>query len=510
MNKIVVKNTCIIINDYEFNSNPQLENYFRLFDPNRHAYYYIGIYYNRETKQLFLPRGLDIYFIENILNEKAFIEKNQYYPFSVCKDILIKFMPKDNVQKQALRFMLGEGEYRDTKYKSQLQVNLNTGKGKTYVSIATLAYTGIRGIVITYSSDILRQWKDRTQEYCNIKASDIYTINGSGNIMSLLNRSEDQLNKYKLFLVTHNTLKSYGDKNGWNKVGELFEFLHIGIKIYDEAHLNFTNTCMIDFHTNVYKTYYLTATPARSNVDENRIYQLAFKNVLAIDLFNKDVDPHTDYVSFLYHSHPEPQIISACKNKYGLDRNKYVNYITTNEFFLKAFVILMEIVLPNLSIYDKCLIYIGTNEGIYNVYNYFIDFYPEWMYHVGIYSSAVSDERKIEALNKSIIFTTTKSAGAALDLPGLKFTIVLAEPFKSEVLSRQTLGRTRADNTFYYELVDKRFYHCRKFYQCKKPIFAEYAKSCTEITIEDEELENKFSRILQKRKNYLYPLQYNL
>ena len=511
MHKIVVKNTCIIINDYEFNSNPQLENYFRIYDPVTHGYYYVGIYYDKENKRLFLPRGIDIYFVEKIFNAVAYVEKNQYYPYDTSNRILIKYMPKDDVQKQALRFMLGEGEYRDTKYKSQLHVNLNTGKGKTYVSIAALAYTGIKGMIITYSVDILRQWSDRVQEYCNIKPSEIYIINGDGygSIKNLLNRTPDQLSKYKLFLVTHSTLKTYGDTNGWDKIGELFKYLRIGIKIFDEAHQNFTNTCMIDFYTNVYKTYYLTATPGRSNADENRIYQLAFKNVLAIDLFDKENDPHTDYVSFIYNSHPEPQVISRCKNQYGLDRNKYVNYITVQEKFKQAFVILMEIVLPDIMYGDKCLIYIGTNEGIYNVYNYFIEIFPEWAHYTGIYSSVVSNEEKLIALSKSIIFTTTKSAGAALDLPGLKYTILLAEPFKSEVLTQQTLGRTRAANTFYFELVDKGFYHCKKFYRYKKPIFAKYAKTCTEIDINDNELESRFNRIIEKRQKLTYPIKYN-
>ena len=50
--------------------------------------------------------------------------------------------------------------------------------------------------------------------------------------------------------------------------------------------------------------------------------------------------------------------------------------------------------------------------------------------------------------------TTTKSAGAGEDIPGLKYSVVLAEPFRSEVLARQTLGRTRDPNTTYIELVD--------------------------------------------------------
>jgi hypothetical protein len=48
---------------------------------------------------------------------------------------------------------------------------------------------------------------------------------------------------------------------------------------------------MIDFFTNVFRTYYVTATPGRSSWRENRIFQLSIKNVPTIDLFNEDKDP---------------------------------------------------------------------------------------------------------------------------------------------------------------------------------------------------------------------------
>ena len=117
-----------------------------------------------------------------------------------------------------------------------------------------------------------------------------------------------------IYLVTHGTLKSYGDRFGWDKVSELFKHLKIGIKIFDEAHQNFENMLMIDYFTNVYKTYYLTATSLRSSDDENRIYQLSFKNIPSIDLFNPDEDPHTVYTAIKFNSRPSAIEKSNCKN----------------------------------------------------------------------------------------------------------------------------------------------------------------------------------------------------
>lgn len=72
---------------------------------------------------------------------------------------------------------------------------------------------------------------------------------------------------------------------------------------------------------------------------------------------------------------------------------------------------------------------------------------------------------------------------------------MLAEPFKSEILDRQTSGRCRDKNTTYIEVVDEGFIYIRKYYYAKQKIFAKYATECTEIKFSNEELEDKVSKI---------------
>ena len=500
MSKLIVKNTCLKIEDYEIGDNPELEKYFVIYNPTTHQYYYEGLHYDTNTRTLYLPRGIDVYFVEKCLDTKAIVERNMYNEFDKYNDIYLKKLPRDDIQKEALRFTIGKGEYKDTAYKSQLQVNLYTGKGKTYISIATSAYMGIKSIIITSQGTWLDQWRDKIKEYTNVSDKEIYNIKGVGCIYRLLTKSPEEIKQIKYFTVTHSTLKSYGDKHGWDKITELFEYLRIGLKFIDEAHLNFDNMLMIDYYTNVYKTYYISATALRSNEFENKIYQLAFKNVLAIDLFDPEVDPHTEYLSMIYNSKPTPQQISSCKNQYGLDRNKYTNLIVKNENFYRLLTILLEIIEEHVGLYEKCLIYIGTNNAIAEVYNWIIENHHEFYNNVGIYTSMVSDEEKLDALNKRLILSTTKSAGAAVDIPNLKMTVVLAEPFKSEVLARQTLGRTRADNTMYIEIVDRGFNQIKKYYNYKKPIFDKYATECTEIEIGDLELMNRYDKIQERKE----------
>ena len=493
MDKIEIKHSCIIVNNYNLGDSFRLEKFFSVWDKLTHRYYPKAIKYNKSTKQLFLPRGIDVSFVERCIGDNAILNK-KFDEYDNIDPILIKYLPKDEVQEEALKFILGYGKYDFTRKKSQLSLNLNPGAGKTYLTIAAVSVLLIRSIMITSSIDWINQWKNCILEYTNISENEIYLLIGSGSIARLLNGMND-INNYKFILASHATIKSFGDKYGWDKVGELFKLMKVGIKIYDEAHLEFDNICSIDFATNTMKTLYLTATPARSDQNENVIYQTAFKNVPAIDLFDDEKDPRTEYVSISFSSHPSPSILQNCRNAYGFDRLSYINYIITSPNFYKIIYIILEII----SNKGKTLIYIGTNFAINIIYNWMVFTFPEIANQIGIYTSITPKAIKKQQLDKSIILSTTKSCGAAIDIKGLKCTVVLAEPFKSEVLARQTLGRTRDRNTMYIEVVDRGFPAITSYYRDKKKIFSVYATGMKTLRLNDYDLDCMYQKILDKR-----------
>lgn len=498
MEKIIVRNTCIIINDYELGDSPQLEESFRVYDPITHKFSFFGLYYDAENKKLYLPAGLDLWKIRKYFDQ-AYYKRESHHPFQNLENVLIKYKPRDEQQQEALRFMVGVNDYVNNQYAPQLSVNLNTGKGKTYCSIATVCFFKIKSMIITGSNSLLSQWADEVVRYTNISYNEILQISGSDSInMILAGRSQKAANA-KIFLCTHGTLKSFGDTYGWDKVYELFEVLGIGMKFFDEAHTHFENMLMIDFFTNVFRTYYVTATPGRSNWKENRIYQLSIKNVPGIDLFDQDNDPHTSYIAIKWNSKPTPQQISRCKNKYGLDRMRYIDYVTNQSTFYDMLRVIMELVIK---CKGRVLFYIGTNDGILRVYWWISQNYPEFLGDIGIFTSLLSPQEKLKEKQKKLLLSTTKSAGLGEHIEGLKMTIVLAEPFKSEILARQTLGRTRDSGTVYIELVDMAFVYIKRFYFAKLPIFNKYATDVSDTLIDQYELRRRVVKIKNERKNF--------
>lgn len=482
--KIIVNKTRIIITDYNIGDSEKLENNFLIFDKTYHTFFPKGMEYDEEKKWLYLPRGIDIIYLENIFGCRAFFEDDAD-PYDSIEQPRLKYMPRDDVQREALEFMNGESlKYRANRYKSQLSVNLNTGKGKTYISVATIAYMAKKAAIITSSTGWLDQWNKCIQEYTDIKANEIYYVTGSASIRKLEKYGTD---KYKIFLISTSTLKSFGDKYGWDQVENFFKILRIGVKIYDECHLHFDTMCKIDYHSNTFKTFYVTATLLRSSEEENRVFQLYFKNIPKIDLFNEEEDPHTRYLAIKYNSKPTAQEISNCRNQYGLDRNKYTNYLIEKENYYSILNIVLSMALR---LGGKTLIYIGTQHAIDCTYDYLVQTFPSLRGKIGIYTSKTNGN-KANQLNKQIILSTTKSCGAAVDIKDLKCTIVLAEPFKSEVLARQTLGRTRNDDTWYIEVVDTGFLYTNKYFYEKKHVFEKYATQCDEVTINKYELISK-------------------
>ena len=498
-NRIKVTNTAIIIDNYELHESEQLEHPFQIYDPVYHRMNYLGFYYDKENKRIYLPGGLDLWWVRKAINEKYYTRIDPY-PYKKISNIRMKYKPRDNEQLETLKFTAGLEEYDGNQYAPQLSINLSTGKGKTYCSIATIAFYQIKSIIITGSNSLLTQWEQNIIEYTNLHSSDIFRINGSDICNMILNGSSNKAENASVFLCSHGTLRSFGDRYGWDKVGELFKKLGIGMKFFDECHTNYDNMLMIDFFTNVFKTFYVTATPGRSDWKENHIFQISLKNVPNIDLFDENKDPHTSYIALKWNSNPTAMDISKCKSSmYGLDRNKYMEYLTKKPEFYELLRVIMDLVIK---CKGRALLYIGTNDGILRVYYWICQNYPEFIGDIGIFTSLVSKEDKMKEKKKRLLLSTTKSAGLGEHIEGLKLTVVLAEPFKSDIVFRQTLGRTRDPNTIDIETVDLGFKYTKKYYYAKLPTANKYAKDVSDMTMDKYELKKRSDNLKIERTHW--------
>ena len=492
--KIVVYNNKVVINDYVYGDYPGLDSSFEVFDKVNHVYRTIAALYDRKKKTLTIPRGIDINYLEHMLGYNAFYDNTYIPPRQNLEPLLIKFPPKDDKQVEAIKFLSGSGKYKHTKKYSQLFLALDTGAGKTYLGIVYTALLNLKTIIITTSNEWLAQWRTRFIEHTNIISSEIHSIEGSADINSLMSKSNTVYDKYKLYTITHATLLSYANENGWDAIDTLFRKLGIGLKIIDEAHLNFDNIYHIDYASSVYKTLYLTATPVRGESNENRIYQIYFKNIPMLDLFDPDSDPHTHYISLRYKSGFTVQEIDRCQSRYGFNKQTYCDMVVYKENFDFISRIVMDMIYH---IPGKKMFFFATNNSIVFFYKWLLCNYPELQGDIGIFTS-INDNKSL-AKEKTYILTTSKSAGAAVDIQGLMVCVNLAEPTKSPPQNKQRFGRTRAYNSYYIDVVDTSLKVISNYYKSSYAMFEKYALDMKDVIFTQTQLRNTAFNVMHKR-----------
>jgi hypothetical protein len=492
--KIVVYHNKIVINNYTPGDIPALESIFDIYDKNMFMFKTVGAMYDRINKTYTIPRGMSISKIENIAGYNVFYENGCYIkPKHNSNQILIKYPPKDEKQALALKFLSGNGEYKYTKKYNQLFLALNTGAGKTYLGLVYTALLNVKTIIITSNVGWLNQWKDSILEHTNIVSSEIKFISGSSGIISILT-SDNKYDNCKIFMITHDTIATYAKKNGWESIDIMFRKLGIGLKIIDEAHLNFENIWNLDYASPVYKTLYLTATPCRGDDEQNRAYQEYFKCVPMLDLFDTENDPHTHYIALLYKSGMTVDDVTRCHNLHGFSKTMYCDSVILRENFDYISRIVMDMIS---AIPGKKLFFFATNNAVVFFYNWIRYNYSEYSNDIGVYTSINPD--KDSAKDNTIILTTSKSAGACLDIKDLMVCINMAEPTKSPPQNQQRFGRTRAYNSFYIDVVDTSVKTITNYYKQSLSMYDKYALDTKEIVFNKTQLKNTAFNVMEKR-----------
>ena len=489
---IIAKRSTVLVTNYTWNDCRKLEYRFGIYNRVTHKTEYVGIYWDLDTKTLHLPRGNDLKVINDLLKDKVIID-NSFVKWKEIGEVYMKYLPKNLTQAKTIKFILGLDEYSYTKPYSQLGINLMTGKGKTYVTIAAMAYEQARFIVITSIKSWLQQWVDKTLEYTDFKKNEILQLTAS-TIARIVDGGMD-ISRYKMFTCCHASFHRYGKEYGWDKIEILFEKLQVKYKIFDEAHLYFESMTLIDFHSNVYKTLYLTASPYRSGDKENEIYREYFEYVPSIELFDKKKDAVTKYLSLHFNSHPSSVDQATMKNRYGFNKPAYVDYCIHNKNFWKlVYVAFCEAILLNPG---RTLILTETNKPMHTIKEWIEFYFPEYKGQIGMFSGETSDYERELAKQQKIVITNRACGGTCLDIQQLGICFPMLVPAKSKVIAHQLFGRVGREGAvlpmfLYIELVDEGFKSLKDYYSHKLPIFMKYATSCNKILYKDLDLDRSF------------------
>lgn len=481
--KIIVKSSCIEVHGYEAGDSERLERSLCYWDEIYYKVIEFALHYDVENKILYLPRGIDVGFVEKEIGVPA---ETNYDARLIKKSNKIRLhtLPRNELQKKSIAFLMGQAEFASNATRSQLILNLSTGAGKTYCTVAGIALSNTVPLILTHSDNIKGQWRDSFEAYTDIAESDILDIKSSSVIERIMKGKIKP--KYRVYLANRQTIGSYCKKHGWDKLQEVFAVLGIGIKVFDEAHLTTAVNFKIDYYTNVELTYYLTATFARSHEKEDKIINLAFKNVPRYGEESREVlRKHIIYTRVLYDSKPEFNQRAEMSGAKGFDPNKFSEYNLNSQRFIDNLYTVIDSVLnmnPDKKL--RCMLTTSTINSTNVLAEKIQKDYPDLI--VGAYNSEMEQADKLEVLNNAnIIVTTIKGLGTGSDIEGLRF-LINTVPYKSKVTADQLTGRLRyrdEKGTVYFEMIDKAFNQILKWDKHRSKIIYQKTKKNLELNL---------------------------
>ena len=151
---------------------------------------------------LYLPKGID----SEILSQTF---RTQVFPGELYKERYVKkkyhmlLPPRDNLQKVAIDFIIGQGEYAYTRRQNQVAINLRPGDGKTYCTIHGIIESGRRALIITHASKIRSQWYDEFLKTTDVPESELMIVDGVSDMEKIITGDADA----DFFFINHQTLQ---------------------------------------------------------------------------------------------------------------------------------------------------------------------------------------------------------------------------------------------------------------------------------------------------------------
>lgn len=440
----------------------------------------IPIGYHIEDETLYIPRGISTALLEGWFHSTP-IPIFKYDDYTKIKSGVAKFPPKTTMQENGIKFLTGTDEYSYTGRYSQLGLNLDTGDGKTYTTVTAILKMKIKAIIITHQTKLKDQWIKTFDEMTSFPMENLCDISGSDVIDKIMS---GKINA-EIYCVNHQTIHSYGRAHGWNAVREFFKKIKVGIKVVDEAHKFFESTLMLDYFSNCYKSFYLTATFGRSDQAEISIYKKAFASLARYGEETLNYDEkrkHINFVIVYFRSHPMYNMTPSVRTGYGFSSYKYIDYELKDEPNHTLEKVLFKILDETRNLEGKTLIISPKKETVVKLAEDVSEHTGEV---VGTVFSNNSDEVNKENLEKRIISSTVKSVGEGVDIKKLRILINL-EPIGSKALADQVRGRLREyspnEDTFLFYPVDLSVQETSNFLKRILPVMK---KKCKEIIVKE-------------------------
>lgn len=463
-NSIVVRNV-----DLESTEFKKLNSTFSLYDQVQHKYTF-GIF-TIIDKDIYLPESVGYERLQSFFPKKDVIINYKTTAKAARIMYNMKHTPRDDLQRDAIKFL--SGIKNDDKNRSRF-LSLATGMGKTFVTIHMISQLKKRPMIIVDTVDLASQWKREFLNHTDLTDSDVHILSGQASIDAELQK---KVEPGKIYIAIHRTLSNMLAIDT-NSVNFLMNKLQIGIRVFDESHVEFNNICKINSLSNVEYTLYLTATPNRSNFKDDNLYGKVFGK---IPYFNGSNDKHITAILYPMNSQPSVDVRMGVRTKYGFNQARWAQHIigdgydtlleTVSDIFEKFTLLERE---------KKIVIMLPTIELIKKLKN---DIEEAYNIKVGMFIGEVNKKKRLEELSNPVVITNDKIFGKAIDDENLEILINFV-PVGSLVKVEQIAGRLRyheGKSSILIDVYDNGFDECIRQFKIRRRFYKKKCKKIIEV-----------------------------
>lgn len=480
-NKVIVYNSHIEVLNYKnCNNLRKLLSYFSIWDKRPNGSNYISMEaYVIKNEKLYLHSGINInYLMEYYSNHNLEYQLNGN-PYSQLNANMVT-QPRNELQKETINFLTRENNILSF-------VCLKPGSGKTFCAINSIISMKMIPLIIVDMKLLSNQWIKSFTDFTNLLEDEICLIQGTSTIKKLFTLKKK---KSKVFIINHKTITSFinvmnkTNEDGWNILSELFTKLGIGIKVFDECHENFKNMIHIDLFTNIKHTFYLTATPFRSDANENKMYKKLFGNIDLYGYHESRYEKYLYYININWNTNPTQIEEIKMSTIRGFNLISYSDYL-----YKKHLPEFGDILLKTLKIFldlksdSKIAIVFSCNNMIESMKK-FLTISLDEKHTVGIFSTLIAnDQLRLKELDNQIILTTISGFRKGADKEGLN-VLINTVPVSSGTVIEQISGRTRYNKNYkcyFVQLTDNGFKQCKAHKVKRDKIMENIAKKTFEM-----------------------------
>lgn len=424
---------------YQVGECPSIENLYTVYDNVTHEKYPVGIYVLNNT--LYIPKGTSQAILKKYFNSTMRYSRECNKPLLFKNPVYMVNQPRDDIQTASITFL-------NNSLNAQLGLNLETEFGKTFCTISHIVHAKERAIIIVHNDTVKRVWMEEFIKHTDILPERLINIDGLHAIERILH---DKI-EGDIYFVCHRSIQAYFEKHGWDSLNVFLQKTGVGIRVTDEAHLEFYNTMMMDLFSNVKKSIYLTANFSRGNPSEIAVYKRCFSS---LKRFGEDiVSKRKHIIGYIlnFNSNASGLDEAAMSNFYGFNPGLYMDYeLMKNEKIIDVF----EYILKRISSLDGRIVIITPKKAHTEKIKEIVD-----NMELGKTCEVVNSDNKPEVNDKNknadIISTTVKSLGTGANVKNLR-SIICLEPIGQVITCNQLSGRLRElgpDEDNYFVLIN--------------------------------------------------------